>query len=481
MKKSEIIFGLARIPIDFLMIAFAFVTAYTIRLDYNLIPKYSKAIDLATFPHLNEYILLVTQFGIGLIILLILHGSYSFKVYNTFSNEFKSVLRAWSTWIGLMLLFYFIIRDFPFSRLVIIYGWVLAFFFLFIGRLTIKTLQKSFLHFGIGVRKIAFIGYNDSTEKIINSFQRNKQYSIIGVISDKYLSAQTLEKIYTNYLGKEKDLKNIIQKNLIEEIISTDSQESDMEIINTCRETHTRYHFVPDQVQLHKTKIEMHLVEGYPLITFKTTPIDGWGRVVKRIVDIFFSLVAIIVLTPFSVIIAILIKMDSKGPILFTKLDDGKPVQRVGEKGKPFKFYKFRSMHDKSHNLRYTELANKNKRKGPMVKITDDPRITKLGKILRKYDIDEWPQFVNVLIGNMSLVGPRPHLPEEVSMYNSNHKFVLSIKPGITGLAQVNGRSSLDFEQEVALDKFYIENWSLWLDIKICFKTIFVIIKGKGE
>jgi lipopolysaccharide/colanic/teichoic acid biosynthesis glycosyltransferase len=139
-------------------------------------------------------------------------------------------------------------------------------------------------------------------------------------------------------------------------------------------------------------------------------------------------------------------------------------------------------MHPNTHNLRYTELADKNIRKGsPMVKIQNDPRVTRVGRFIRKWSIDELPQLWNVLKGDMSLVGPRPHLPEEVAKYEHHHKFVLALKPGITGLAQIAGRSDLDFEKEIQLDTYYIENWSLWLDIKIILKTFKVVITGKAS
>jgi lipopolysaccharide/colanic/teichoic acid biosynthesis glycosyltransferase len=157
-------------------------------------------------------------------------------------------------------------------------------------------------------------------------------------------------------------------------------------------------------------------------------------------------------------------------------------VKRVGQKGKLFPFYKFRTMKPNTHNLRYQELAHLNTREGtPMVKIKNDPRVTKIGRIMRKTSLDELPQLINVLKGEMSLVGPRPHLPEEVANYQKHHKFVLTIKPGITGMAQVSGRSDLDFEQEVKLDSFYIENWSLLLDLKILVQTILVVFKRYEE
>ena len=178
---------------------------------------------------------------------------------------------------------------------------------------------------------------------------------------------------------------------------------------------------------------------------------------------------------------AIAIVLDSRGPIFFNRLDDGSPVMRVGEHDKPFRYLKFRSMRPGTHNLRYTELAELDTRKeGPLVKIKDDPRVTRVGKWIRKYSIDELPELFLVLIGKMSLVGPRPHLPEEVAKYSDHHRRVLSVKPGITGMAQVSGRADLRFDEEVRIDTYYIENWSPWLDLAILLRTPLVVFGRKG-
>jgi lipopolysaccharide/colanic/teichoic acid biosynthesis glycosyltransferase len=174
------------------------------------------------------------------------------------------------------------------------------------------------------------------------------------------------------------------------------------------------------------------------------------------------------------------IKLDSRGPIFFSRRDDGQPVTRVGEGGVPFKYFKFRSMIPNSDSMRYNELADRNIRTdGPMVKIKDDPRVTRVGKIIRRWSIDELPELFLVFIGRMSLVGPRPHLPEEVAKYENYHRKTLTIKPGITGLAQVSGRSDLLFEEEAKLDIYYIENWSMLLDFSILLRTPFAVLKHR--
>ena len=182
-----------------------------------------------------------------------------------------------------------------------------------------------------------------------------------------------------------------------------------------------------------------------------------------------------LILAPFLLIIAIAIRLDSPGTVFFRFLDDGKKVLRIGARGEPFHCLKFRTMKTGTHNMRYDELADRNLRKGsPLVKIKDDPRITRVGKFLRRFSIDELPSLWNVLKGEMSLVGPRPHLPEEVLKYEGRHKFLLTIAPVLPPPFR---RSDLPFE-EARLDTYYIENWSLALDLRILFKTVFVVLKS---
>lgn len=190
---------------------------------------------------------------------------------------------------------------------------------------------------------------------------------------------------------------------------------------------------------------------------------------IKRTVDIFGSIIGLLIISPIIPFIIIAIKFDSPGPILIK-------LNRVS-RGKIIQVYKFRSMKTGSHGLKYTELALLNERKdGPFFKIKNDPRLTKVGKILRKFRLDEFPQLINVLKGELSLVGPRPHEPEEISAYPETYKNLPLATAGITGLSQVNGASSLPFLKELELDSYYLKNKSLWLDIKIIFKTIAILL-----
>lgn len=480
MKKSEILLGLARIPIDFGMTMLAFIIAYQIRQNTDLIPSLYFPIDQLNFPTLPEYLWLAGFASIALIGVFAINQMYSLRNNTRVGSELIKVIFLSAAWLMLIIAYYFVTREFFFSRLVLGYAWILTMIFVSAGRILIRLIQRYLSKIGIGRRRVLFLGANILTERIAQKFKTIHSYQVIG-----YLSAENTTKINgLRHIGNLKDLEEIVRRQRIEEIVQTQSDLSEArahEIVDFCREHHIHYYFVPDILQVHRTQVDVFNISGLPLISLKTTPLDGWGKVLKRIFDLIVSGILLILLFPLFILISIGIKLDSRGPILFTRKDDDSPVERVGYQGQRFKFYKFRTMKNKTDNLRYTQLAERDHRKGsPLVKIKNDPRVTTFGKFLRRWSLDELPQLWNVFIGNMSLVSPRAHLPEEVANYKKHHKFLLSIKPGITGLAQVNGRSDLDFEEEVRLDTYYIENWSLFLDLKILFRTIFVVLGGKG-
>ncbi|MFA5829592.1 MAG: sugar transferase [Candidatus Gracilibacteria bacterium] len=480
MKRSEIAFGLLRIPIDFLMTLFAFLLAYRIRAIVDLIPGIHLPLDLESFPSLDQYVQFSITGALALVALFALNKMYSLKSTTGKGRELGQVIITTIIWLMLIIAYFFLTRTFPFSRLALIYTWVLTILLISVGRLFIRMLQHFILLAGIGKKRIVFVGDNEISQKLYKMLKKDSSYVCLGVIDEHENPKYELPS-----LGSLKDLAQIVKNHEVEEIIQTKSdlkKEEATQLLEFCRENHLSFSFVPSLLEVQQTNVETIAMAGIPVIKLKPTALDGWSKIIKRIFDIFGGIIGLIIFSPIFLVIAIAIKLDSKGTIFFKFLDDGSRVKRVGEHGRLFYFYKFRTMHPKTHNLRYTELAKQNTRSdSPLVKIKNDPRVTKVGKFLRKTSLDELPQLLNVLKGEMSLVGPRPHLPEEVAKYQKRHRFVLTIKPGITGLAQISGRSDLNFEEEIRLDTFYIEHWSLWLDIKIILKTFLIPFKRYEE
>ena len=215
-------------------------------------------------------------------------------------------------------------------------------------------------------------------------------------------------------------------------------------------------------------------LNGRPMLVFRSTPEDSWQKVAKHAIDVFGALAFLVVMSLPFILISAAIKLTSPGPILFRQ-------RRSGLNGKPFTMLKFRSMVTNAEQ-RKAELEVLNEMDGPVFKLTNDPRVTRIGRILRRWSIDEWPQMFNVLMGDMSLVGPRPLPVDEVRRFDDlAHRRRLSVKPGLTCLWQVNGRNEVsNFRDWVRLDLEYIDNWSIWLDLKILFKTVPVVIMGTG-
>lgn len=477
-KRSEIIFGLLKIPMDFFMVIFAFIIAFKLRTYPSLIPGMTLPVDIMNFPLLNEYLTFIGKAAMLLIVIFALNNLYSLRITTRFSKEILKVIFLTSAWLMIIIAYFFLSREFFFSRLVLGYGWILSTITISCGRTAIRIIQNLLARVGIGQRRVLFLSANKMTEKILEEFVKDPHYKIIGCLKrEKDPDIKSCEII--GAINTLEDLKEVVKKYKVEEIVQTQYRlggKEAPEILDFCRSNQIQYHFIPDLVQIHAKNIDINSISGIPLITMKPTPLEGWGKVWKRIFDVVGATTGLILLSPFFAIIPIIIKLDSKGTILFKYLDDGSRVKRVGQYGKLFNFYKFRTMYPGTHNMRYTKLAENNIRQdGPLVKIKDDPRITRAGRFLRKTDLDEIPQFWNVLKGEMSLVGPRPHLPEEVAKYKEHEKFLLTIKPGITGLAQISGRSDLTFQEEVRLDSYYIENWSLLQDIKIIAKTILAV------
>jgi len=472
MKKSEIIFGAFRLPVDYFATVSAFLLAYYLRPITDLIPGVQFNFGPSLLPPINEYLWLAFIASLFLVIMFAFSHLYSLRVTHKVIKSLLKIAFLVTAWMMFIISYYFlIVHQLFFSRIALMHIWGFTIVFVAMGRILIKTIQNFLLRFDIGKRRVLFIGVNSVADRFYNSIKSNKSYTVIGALDDKVISRK-IEQL--KIIGTFDQLDQIVKKFGVEEIIQAEPQlkDKDTSDLHTyCRNNQIKYHFIPDLIRLQRTNVDVEMVDNIPLVTLKETSLDGWGRVFKRLFDIIVSAILIILLIPVWLIIGILIKIDSRGPVFYKS--------KRKYRNKIFNVYKFRSMVVDADDLK-KELIELNERSGPMFKIKDDPRITKIGKFLRKTSLDELPQLFNVLIGNMSLVGPRPHLPEEIDNYESHHHQVFALKPGMTGLAQISGRSNLDFEDEVKLDVYYIENWSLWFDIKIMLKSALVPFRADG-
>jgi exopolysaccharide biosynthesis polyprenyl glycosylphosphotransferase len=276
-------------------------------------------------------------------------------------------------------------------------------------------------------------------------------------------------------LGTVDDLPQIIENNIVDEIIFVGDRSSlDLldKILELCNEQGIRMRVAADFFPAKVSNVSMEFLENVPVMTFSSAPEHGFSLLVKRFLDIAISFVVILILLPFFIAIGLLVKLTSKGPIIYRQT-------RCGLYGRKFTLYKIRSMREGAEDVLW-EIKHLNEMDGPVFKMRNDPRVTPLGRFLRKSSIDELPQFWNVLKGDMSLVGPRAPLPEEVKEYTPWQRRRLSVKPGITCLWQVSGRNEIDFHEWMKLDLHYIDNWSLLLDFKILLRTFPVVLFGKG-
>ena len=468
MKRSELFFSALQVPVDFIMIVLAGISAFIIRDVPQVLALQPK---LYKYPF-EVYFKIVLIIAPIFILIYAAEGLYDIRSTRKFWKETLKVFTATSIGLVIIIVAIFLKREWFSSRFIILAAWGLAVFYVIIARYLIQLIQKWLLrNKGIGVHRVLLIGRNGKINAISRIIRNNKNlgYRIVDQIDSARL----------------KEIKIIKQERGIDEIILCEPSTTDDEqekLIDYCAIHNIKFRYIPTTLQT--SKFEIGVLNGEPLIEVKNTPLDGWGRILKRVYDIIFSSLAIIISSPIMLATAIAIKLDSDGPVIYKN-------ERIGSDGKKFFVYKFRYMKweycvtkennnlESAVNLEKELIEKQSVRKGPLYKIKDDPRKTAVGRIIEKYSIDELPQFFNVFLGTMSMAGPRPHQKREVEKYMEYHRRLLTIKPGVTGMAQVSGRSDLDFEDEYKLDLYYIENWSLWLDIQICLKTVGVLFRKR--
>lgn len=475
MKRAERILTFVTLPVDLLMVLAAFVLAYIAR-------AYAIPLPVIYIWPFRQYI------AFAFVLLPVFAVAFAFAgLYSRERNRMKEIgqiIAGASLGAMAVVLWVFLNRSDFFSRLIVFYIWILSIVGVGLGRTTINFIRSNLYVFGAKRKRLALVGnYNETAKHIIRQIGERPSmgYEIAGIISDAH--SEEIKK-----LGTIEQISNIIKQEKLDEVIAIDTSISENKLFNimrTCQEAEVVFKAVPTHAQVGARTLQFEAFAGIPMIEFRGTPLDNWGIVIKRIFDIVGSLMAIILLSPIMLIVAILVKMNSKGPVIYKNI-------RTGNKG-DFKTLKFRTMYiemctgseyggSRAEEIEDRLIEKNNIKKGEAVyKIGKDPRVTSIGSFLRKSSLDELPQFFNVFIGNMSLVGPRPHQPREVKNYSDEQRKLLMIKPGITGLAQISGRSDLSFDEESRLDIFYLENWSIWLDFYIILRTFNTVFRGKGS
>jgi exopolysaccharide biosynthesis polyprenyl glycosylphosphotransferase len=467
MRKLSFAFTVLKVPIDFIQILLAAVLAHVLRFKIPFVTELRPATQLIPFTEYMEWAFIMALFMV--IIFSSLH-LYSPHLKKKFFDELFGIINGCSLGVLGAILVMFFSRALLASRFIILVFWAGSIVLVVFGRLLVRFLRYIFFKNKKGLERVVIIGKGASAGRLADFFLKNPAYGYCLAGRFEEFSKETEQKIC-----------ELHHRASLDAIFAIDPEHTFAELselLSFTDEAHITLKYGADFFITHTPKLAVETLLGIPLVEVKRTSLEGWGKIVKRAFDFIGSLVLLLFLAIPMGLVAVLIKLNSRGPVFFSRRDNGSPLQRVGQYGKPFNYFKFRSMVDKCDSWRYTKLKELNFRKGPLVKIKDDPRVTKVGRFIRRFSIDELPELFLVLIGRMSLVGPRPHLPEEVAQYKKEYKRLFLVKPGITGFAQISGRSDLDFDEEARLDMMYIENWSLLYDLIILLKTPWVVLKG---
>lgn len=473
--KNTKLYSLILIFVDAFVLLLAFVLAYIIRVQYDprplLAPVYAKEFLLSSLIIVPIWLLIFATLGL-----------YQSGVYNRRLAEWSKL--AVGSLIGILLVIgYEYIAEthlFP-ARLVAVYAVVGAFLMVLLEREILRIGRSFLFYFGKGVSRVLIVGSSSATKDIARELADTQKsgYQVVAMAGPKKFLPLGLD--VEHFSTVESALKKITDLE-ITTIIQTDlydSAERNQKILGAAQRNHISYSFIPGEPEFYAGKNTVDVFLGYPMISVSQTPLIGWGAIAKQIFDAVLSLLLIIILSPLFLLLFLLQKIFNPGPIFYVS-------SRLSQFSKPVRLIKLRSMDarygkkDAAEEFRDMGRDDLAKEYEKNRKVEDDPRITWFGNFLRSTSLDELPQLFNVIRGDLSLVGPRPILPQEAKFSPGRTALLHSVKSGVTGLWQVSGRSNLSFDERIELELFYAQNWSFWLDIKILFKTIAVVLRKQG-
>jgi exopolysaccharide biosynthesis polyprenyl glycosylphosphotransferase len=458
------ILSITLVLLDVTMVAVAFILAYQLR---STIPWPN---ELANQAPLSAYSGLITAQVVGVVILMFIYRQYYIPRAISRVDQFYAIFAAVS--IGTMMAVAISVFSFKnsifevdFPRAMIIYAWMFSIMLIMLGRIMHQVVRNKLRDRGIGKDRLLVVGTGEVANMILQRIAWSPYlgYEVVGVI-DGDLEEEELQEI--PIIGEPEDLPELIEKHAIDEVIIAIPEKGHrevMRVISYCERGRVTIKVFPDFFQFMASEADIDDLGGLPLLSIRDFAMRGYLLFFKRLIDIVGSVVGLIVLSPLMMLTAIAVKLESPGPVFFVQ-------ERMGLDGKSFLMIKYRSMRQDAEE------------QGPGWTTKDDPRQTKIGTLLRKIDVDELPQFVNVLLGEMSLVGPRPEQPYYVNMFRESVPRYMERhreKAGMTGWAQVNGlRGDTSVIERTKYDIYYSENWSILLDIKIMLRTVWQLVGG---
>jgi len=474
-SRNTKFYSLILMAADFIVLALVFGVAYYVRtqLDHRAL--------LHTVYAREYFESFLTVAPVWILIFASL-GLYSSHTYTRRLVEWSRIVLG--SVIGILLIIgweYTTGGHFFPARLVAFYVLIGSALAIIVVREILRFVQHQLFRYGRGVSRVLIIGNSAATTDIMESLSTTHKsgYQIVAFAGPVKLLPPHLGIKHYSYV---EDALKCIEKCHITTIIQTDlydSEDRNHKILGAAQLNHIQYNFIPGEPEFYTGKNTVDVFLGYPMITVSQTPLVGWGAILKRIFDLFFVIITLPFWGLVVLVLAMLQKIFNRGPVFYMS-------KRLSRFSKPVNLYKFRTMSarygSKDASIEFEEMGRpdlaEEYRKNH--KVENDPRITRFGRFLRDTSLDEFPQFINVLRGELSLVGPRPILPQEVKFNPSRTALLHSVKSGVTGLWQVSGRSELSFEERIELELYYAQNWSFWLDLRILAKTIMVVIRKTG-
>jgi exopolysaccharide biosynthesis polyprenyl glycosylphosphotransferase len=454
---------------DILLINVGFGVAWFLRYQLEL----GREVATADYLPWGDYAGISLLLTACLLLIYRLNGVYGRRRRLGWIDEVSGLASGALLGVAIMIVAIFYFRPFGYSRLVFLYAALVIVSLLSFARAVDRAWQDHLRRKGIGLTRVLVVGEGPLGRMIMQNLvaQPELGFQVVGFVDDD--ARPSLGRI--SYLGPCGKVSYLVSKFEIDEVIialPSALHQKINEILVACARQKVGFRIVPDFYELALNQVDIMEINGIPLIGLREPSLRGSGQILKRVIDVVLASVGLVVLAIPMLLLAIAIKLDSEGPIFHEQV-------RIGRRGRPFTFFKFRSMRVGAER-ELQQLLSHNESRGPIFKMRNDPRRTRVGRWIRHFSLDELPQLVNVLRGDMSLVGPRPPFPHEVEKYEDWHRRRLEVAPGLTGLWQVSGRSEIPFDEMALLDIWYIENWSIGLDLKILVRTVPAVVFGYG-